>query len=354
MRASARAAIAFSVLGAVLSVDRVAEAADRRIVVAAAPGDPIGDRLEKELTALDIRADRVDDANHCARVVVGARLEEKHGWVAACSDGEMIRIFTRDASGNVRFRQVVAESPDAEEPTSRVALRAAEISRAILEHGAGDSDPPPTFITYDKSDTAGIERVAFPPAAGDASPTPRRDERTPPWLLSAGVSRLMGVDAGANALSAKVALRVARQAMLGARLDLPIGQGATAQYFTPTWGLVSTTMKPIVFGMTVDLPLVDASSRFVPTLGAGLGAVLLDVSAAPYGGSFTKEKDLLATAQANVGAGGSLRIYGPVRLAVDALIGTTLQRLTLSVGGDDVASWGQPFGAVAMRVEVTP
>lgn len=353
MRAGARAAIAFSVLGAVLSVDRVAEAAERRIVVAAAPGDPIGDRLEKELTALDIRTDRVDDANHCARVVVGARLQEKSGWVAACSDGEMIRIFTRDASGNVRFRQVVAESPDADEPASRVALRAAEISRAILEHGAGDADPPPTFVTYDKSETAGIDRVVLPPA-GDASSTPRRDERTPPWLLSAGVSRLMGVDVGANALSAKVALRVAKQAMLGARLDLPIGQGAAGQYFTPTWGLVSTTMKPIVLGMTVDLPLVDASSRFVPTLSAGLGAVMLDVSAAPYGGSFTKERDLLATAQANVGAGGSLRIYGPVRLAVDALIGTTLQRLTLSVGGDDVASWGQPFGALAMRIEVTP
>ena len=48
----------------------------------------------------------------------------------------------------------------------------------------------------------------------------------------------------------------------------------------------------------------------------------------------------------------SMRIVGPLRLAVDAMLGTTAQRMVVRDQGTHIAYWGQPFGTLAMRAEL--
>ena len=47
----------------------------------------------------------------------------------------------------------------------------------------------------------------------------------------------------------------------------------------------------------------------------------------------------------------SMRIAGPVRMAVDGVFGSTFSRLVVRTQGIDRAYWGAPFGALALRLE---
>jgi hypothetical protein len=253
---------------------------------------------------------------------------------------------------------IVRPDDDTSKAPDLVAIRAAEIARASLELPDTEPEPPPPAPTPSprppptwKTTTPGADVV--PPARLRApAPAPR----TPLLVLGTGLSALMGADATAPGLDLDVELRIIRYFALAAHTDIPLVSTSVTGPDT------TVKISPGVFGIGPIFPLADTDSFVVPRLGAGTGFVWLhsvaDGRSIIQPGNSQPSTTTIANTDTIYSpivygdAAVSLRVVGNFRLTLDALIGTTAHRMVVRDEGTHIAYWGQPFGRVAMRMEM--
>ena len=322
----------------------------RRVVVAGAEGDTIADGVQKELTALGFETVRVGALDGCARTAVAVAARDSEATAATCSDGDQIGIWVADA-GTLRLRDVVVVREEGDAARETTAVRAAEVTRATIAMRDAEEEaarPPPA--PQPKSQPQPLENVQED--RPEASSTPTRTSRAPTFLVSAGISGLLGVDASAAALSTKAEVGVFRHLTAAARLDYPLE--------SPELGAGSPlTVAPAFAGAGIGLPISGTDALIIPRFGAGVGVAWVTATR-PEGFSFTgvspvttpETSDSTASFAMYADAGLSLRLYRALRMTVDGVFGATTSRLVVRDQGVHAAYWGQPFGALALRLEL--
>jgi hypothetical protein len=329
--------------------------AARHVVVAGPADDPLAARVQKELTALGFNTVRIGGADGCSFQTLAQRVASANAGAAACSDGEQIGVWTLERAG-LRLREVVLGGSD-DHARDVAAVRAAEITRASVElreaedeaaaarAGLQEKEPPKWTST---------ERDRTP-----AKPKPTDERRTPLVVAGFGMSSLLGSDASAGTFGAQAEVGILRWMAITGRLEYPIEAHEINK------GGQNFEVSPGFSGAGVNLPLMNPSSFVIPRVGAGLGVAWINARA-PDRTSFVTNSDgsitpfvqqrggsdSTASPSAYLSAAVSLRIYGPLRLTADGLFGSTMSRMVVRSGSAHVAYWGQPFGALAVRMEI--
>jgi hypothetical protein len=339
-----------------------AAAPPRRVVVAGPDEDAVAKRMEKELAALGFETVRVGALGGCTRSAVVVAVEDSSAIAATCSDGDQVGIWIADG-GTLRLRDVVVVREDGESGRETTAVRAAEVTRATIamhdaEAESRPSQPPPApppkpvvqpqpegWETFDR---------------GTLAPKPsvrqvRSSRRAPLFLAGAGISTLIGVDANVASFSGQVEVGLGRYVTAAARIELPIERSTVSR---PS----NINVAPAFAGAGIGVPLVASDSFIIPRLGAGAGVVWLRATRLPpetfldsaSGIAIPADgiSDTTASFAMYSNAGLSMRIYRPLRLTVDGILGTTTSRLVVRDQGVHAAYWGTPFGALALRAEL--
>jgi hypothetical protein len=339
---------------------QAAAAPARRIVVAGREGDALTERVQKELAAMGVEVVRVEAGDGCSRSAVSSRVREAAAHAATCTDGDAVGVWIIEPAG-LRLRDViVARTPD-DEQRDMAALRAAETARASIDLLDQEAEakaqaaksappPPPSTVKPPASASPTADRPASAPAKKDI-------KRTPAFVAGVGLSTLMGADASVAAFSAEAEVGVTRWLAIAPRLELPVEDRDVA-------GAPSLKVRPGFTGIAALVPVMHPGSFVIPRFGAGVGAAWITADASPT--SFTRfEQDGSVNTFPTTTAGSdttwsfaaygtaalSMRIFGPVRMNVDGVFGSTMARLVVRTQGNDRAYWGAPFGALAIRLE---
>lgn len=338
------------------AVARAEPAPPARVVVAGPPDDAIAARTEQELRAVGFDPVRVDAADGCSRASVLAHMEEAHATAAACSDGSSIGVWTSDARG-ARIRDVVVARGTDTHDRDVAAVRAAEVVRASVE--LPDDPPPPARQEPSAATELPIEpRTAETVDLRTAKPAPTAPPTyTATFIGASGISALLGADAKVPAIDAKIDVGVSRYASLAFRFAYPTNAATATRETAAQLGSTTTSVvqvRPGIAGAGVDVPLARPSSFIVPRVGGGFALVWLQAQGvAVLGGPSSSPTSETATSPAMYAdATMSMRVYGPMRVALDGMIGATASRLVARANGTKVAYWGQPFGAFGAHVEV--
>lgn len=358
-----RNVFAFS-MTAVLSfaaADAVA-APTRKVIVAGKQGDALTDRVQKELGAMGFEVVRVEAGEGCSRSAVSSHVRDAAANAATCTDGDAIGVWIIEPAG-LRLRDViVARTPD-DAQRDMAAVRAAETARASMEavdqeaeakalSGAKPTPPPPSATP--------APTVANAPANADrpvGAPAKKDIRKTPVFVGGVGLSTLMGVDASVAAFSAEAEIGITRWLAIAPRLELPIEDRNLN-------GTPNVKVRPGFTGIAAVIPVLHPGAFVIPRFGAGLGGAWLNAEAQPASftrfeqdGSFntfptsTAGTDNTWSLAAYATAGLSMRLFGPIRMAVDGVFGSTFARLVVRTQGTDRAYWGAPFGTLALRIE---
>lgn len=357
--------VAGAVAGAALlfATTDAAAANTRRIVVGGRSEDSLTARVQKELTAMGFDVVRVDSAEGCSRSAVTERIRDAAAHAATCTDGDAIGVWIIEPTG-LRLRDVIVARASDDHERDNAAVRAAEIARASIELVDAEAEAktkpaatpapapapstPPRTVSWEK-------READRPAA---APPKAPAKRTPTFVAGVGLSTLMGVDASVAAFSGEAEIGVTRWLAIAPRIELPIEERDIS-------GAPSVKVRPGFTGIAVLFPVAHPGAFVIPRFGGGLGGAWVQAVASPT--SFTRfnqqgefetfttstgGSDTTWSLAAYTNAQLSMRIVGPVRMNVDGIFGTTMQRLVVKTQGVDRAYWGAPFGALALRLEV--
>jgi hypothetical protein len=335
----------------VLALCSVAHAGKTRVVVAGPENDAVSARLEKELTALGFDPVRVDEPTACSPAAMAAWIEEMHASGAACSDGKSVTVFVAAPSG-LKITDVVRPRPEDDAAPDVVAMRAAEVTRASIELSASEPEAAPP-AARPKAPPTWSNKVS--PRIDEALRDSREPAAVPRYLptfaASGGLSAVIGADVTSAAVDVEMDIRLLHRLALAARGAIPISRTrTTAQDAT-------IEMSSGLFGVGPLVALAPASSRFIPRIGGGVGVAWLNAkNVFPEGAATVRttigQTDDIMSPMTYLNAALSIRVGGPVRLVLDGLLGTTAHRMVVRAGGGELAYWGQPFGTLAMRVEL--
>jgi hypothetical protein len=332
-------------LATAVSAGSAKAAPPRRVIVAGPQDDTIAARVQKELTALGLETIRVDGLDSCARSAVVVAAQNASAIAATCSDGDQVGVWVAE-NGTLRLRDVVFFRDEGEPGRETTAVRAAEVTRATIamheaEEEARTNTPPPAPPPAplppppSSSDWDSFDRPPPKPAAL----TPPR--RAPAFLAGAGVSSLIGVDAGVPAFSGQAEIGIFRNFTATARLEYPLSTSEVGSE-------PSLRVAPAFAGGGIGIPLRTPDTFIIPRLGAGILAFdRIGNQVTTTGGS-----DSTASFAAYASAGLSMRIFGPLRFTVDGVFGSTTSRLVVRDRGVHMAYWGAPFGTLALRMEL--
>ena len=341
------------VLATAGSASSALAAGARRVIIAGPDDDTVAARVQSELTALGFETIRLGGLDGCARSAVVVAARDSEATAALCSDGDQVGVWVAEG-GTLRLRDVVVVREEGDPARETTAVRAAEVARATIamrdaEEETARAKPPPPKPRPQPQGWDKFDRDASVP-----STKPARVDRAPAFLLSTGVSALMGVDASAAAFSAKAELGVLRHITAAARLDYPIE--------SPDLGRGSPLhVAPAFAGAGIGIPLAGPDAFIIPRLGGGVGLAWINATR-PASQSFdptgsfvitTPEASDSTTSFAVHGEVGlSMRLYRALRMTVDGVFGSTTSRLVVRDRGTHAAYWGTPFGALALRLEV--
>jgi len=331
----------------------------RRVVVGGPQDDPIAARVHQELTALGFEAVRVGALDGCARSAVVVAAKDEGAIAATCSDGDQVGVWVSDGA-TLRLQDVIASHDEGEGARETTAVRAAEVTRAAIamreaeEEGAARKPPSPPASQRAPADVDGAVVPDVPPK----NPAPAKSERRTPIVVgSVGLSGLLGVDASVSALSAQIGVGILRNVAATARVELALEEHAFDRN-----GARDYRVAPSFVGAGVEVPLAAPTAFMIPRFGAGLGVAWISATEIGLAQTFepsgaqisttNRDSDSAASPAGYASAGLSMRLFGPMRFVVDGILGTTLHRLVARDEGDHVAYWGQPFGALALRLEV--
>ena len=338
-----------------------AEAAPaRKVVVAGKPGDALTDRVQKELGAMGFEVVLVDAGEGSSRSAVSGRVRDSAATAATCTDGDAIGVWIIEPAG-LRLRDViVARTPD-DAQRDMAAVRAAETARASIEAVDQEAEakamakpapPPPSATSSAPASNAppNADRPAVAPSKKDV-------KKTPVFVGGVGLSTLMGVDASVAAFSAEAEIGITRWLAIAPRLELPVEDRDLN-------GTPNVKVRPGFTGIAAVIPVMHPGAFVIPRFGAGLGGAWVNAEAQPttftrfeQDGSFntfptsTAGTDSTWSFAAYGTAALSMRLFGPIRMTVDGVFGSTLSRLVVRTQGTDRAYWGAPFGVLALRVE---
>ena len=328
----------------------------RRVVVAGSADDTIATRIQKELTALGFEPVRMGALDTCARSAVMIAARDSEAAAAMCSDGDQVGIWVADG-GTLRLRDVVVVHEEGDPSRETTAVRAAEVMRATLamrdaDEGAASAAPPPPSPASPAEDHPPVDRDTSERPA-PSTPAPPSANRAPTFLLSTGISGLFGVDASAAAFSAKTEIGLLRHLTAAARIEYPLGGAELA-------GRDSLAVAPAFVGAGFGVPIAGPDAFIIPRVGAGVGFAWVDATRRaetmvflPSGLTETAEaSDSVASFAFYADVGLSMRLYRALRLTADGVLGATSSRLVVRDRGVHAAYWGQPFGALSLRVEL--
>jgi hypothetical protein len=347
----ARVLLSVAALCATAGSASFADAAPRRVVVAGPPEDTIAARVQKELTALGFEAIRVGDLESCARGSVVAAAQDAFAMAATCSDGDQVGVWVVEG-GTLRLRDVVVVREEGDSGRETTAVRAAEVTRASLAMHETEDEPPPRAPVPPPVAAASVAPTSSP-TVDKPAPKPSVG-RAPKFLLGAGVSSLLGVDASVAAFSGQVEVGVLRHLTAAARIEYPIESSNAETTTTPI------RVAPGFAGAGIGIPILSADSLVIPRLGAGVGAAWVKATAGTRerfdstDSSFvsTFGSDITASFAMYASAGVSIRMYKLLRLTADGIIGSTTSRIVVRDQLTPVAYWGTPFGTLALRAEL--
>lgn len=347
------------------ALEDVARADDTvRVIIAGPKKDPIAMRLEKELVALGYAPIAVGALPDCTAPAVGDAVKNAGASAALCSNGERIAVWTDDGT-DVKLRDTVQVKGGASgQGTSvdTVAMQAAEVMRANIafrepEPVTPAEPPPPPSSSPPLTDPDWDEfnKDSRPPLDDG----PRRTAR---FGFSAGASVLASSGAALTGLSFGATYGLHRYVSIQAQAEVPV-TGTRANPLTserPTDNS-HTRITPGLVGVGVEIPFTKADSFFIPRLGASVGAAWIHASktAGVVPGSdgvplfnTTETSDTTAAPAAWITAAVSFRLVGPVRMAVNGLVGATAGEITVLNQGVAVAKWGLPIGSLGGRLEL--
>jgi hypothetical protein len=325
----------------------------RRVVVAGPADDTIATRVQKELTALGFETVRVGALDGCARSAVVVAARDNEATAATCSDGDQVGIWVAEG-GSLRLRDVVVVHEEGDPARETTAVRAAEVTRATIamhdaeEEAAQAKPPPPPPKPKPQTQPEGWETFDRPTPAPSAKPA--QTNRAPTFLLSTGISGLLGVDASAAAFSAKTEIGVLRHLTAAARLEYPLESPNLG-------GGTALSVAPAFAGAGVGVPLSGPDTFIIPRFGAGVGVAWVRATR-PAGlldfrlPTSSETSDSTASFAFYGDVGLSMRLYRALRLTADGVLGASTSRLVVRDRGTHVAYWGQPFGALALRLEL--
>ncbi len=333
---------------------RVAEAAPaRRVVVAGPEDDALAARVQKELTALGFETSRLGALDGCARSAVVVAARDLDAVAAACSDGDQVGVWVAEG-GTLRLRDVVVVLEEGDPGRETTAVRAAEVARATIamrdaEEEAARAKPAPPASLDQPGDWETFDQAP--------APTPPREKaanRAPTFLVAAGTSALMGVDATALAFSGKAEIGVLKHVTAGARIEYPLDTVAVG-------GGSALLVAPAFAGVGIGIPVTGPDAFLIPRFGAGFGLAWIKATrpasqsfdmSGPIFGTTRDVSDSTSAFAVQVDAGLSMRIYRSLRIAADGVLGSTTSRLVVRDRGANDANWGAPFGALALRLEL--
>jgi hypothetical protein len=260
--------------------------------------------------------------------------------ITASRGGVEVWIADR-VTGKTVLRELVV--PPEESVDEVVALRAVELLRAsLLELGL------PAAARGPVAPAPAVERL-LPPAPKPVPPPPRPQPPARPPAFTLGIGPALAASPGGIGPSALV--------RVGARLRLVSRIGADALLLLPTLPVTlegaegSADVSFALFGLGLDASLLPDESAWRSRVGLAGGLIHLRVvgaADAPFG----------ADAETRfLGAGlGRIDVLGRVTrglwLGAELAAGVTFQRVLVDFAGREAATWGQPFGVLALLVEI--
>jgi len=344
------------------------EGKPRKAVVAGPADDPLVSRVQKELTALGFETVRIGPADGCTFQALAPRVESAGAVAAACSDGEQVGVWALERPG-LRLREVVLGGSD-DHARDVAAVRAAEIMRAAVElkeqedneaavRGELAPRPPPTWKSERDREVAANDRPVTPTPPADGQDSSLVERKAPIVAAGVGMGALLGADASTGTFNAHAEVGILRWLAIAGRLDYPLETQELSR------GGQQFEVAPGFAGGGASLPLMSSSSFVIPRLGAGFGVSWINARApdrrsfvSNSDGSITEfvaqrgGSDMTASPVAYLSAAVSMRIYGPMRLTADGMLGSSVSRMVVRSSNTHIAYWGQPLGALSLRLEV--
>lgn len=219
-----------------------------------------------------------------------------------------------------------------------LAVRAVEILRARLVR-VGLAQPraaPP----------APVERTPPPPPPRPPPPPPVEAPRDPVLWFSVGPALQISAGGVSPVPSALLALRAtpSQRGSLFGFVTLPL----TSARVSSSEGFAD--LEPGLAGLAGQLQ--TAGDRWSLALGAGMGALWVDMvgdrASREYVGRTTRVTTLAGFGDVTL----CRRILDGVGVCSDLWFGSSMPRVVVRFVEHDVATWGRPFGVVALRAEI--
>jgi hypothetical protein len=298
-------------------------------IIFARRDDAIVTRLRHELSGMGLDPSVVVSDAPCVDERVSREMVARSTTIVLCVGDDGITLWGVDGSkATPRERVPWSDSPPS--PADLAIVQATESVRAqdLAQHADAKDQ---AFVT---SIAPEIDRLRPPPA------TRPRDE-TARATLRAGIGLFGDVGVGEPPMTTAelaVEARIHRRVLIAVTGVLPVSSSRVVD-------LVDVRAGALEVGPVI--PLTSPTSRFIPKLGVSTGFVALySTPLVPTGRAETLFSPMVA-ANASL----SLRLYGPVRLAVGGQIGSTLSQMVVRVDGD-AYRFGWSFYGLTSALEV--
>jgi hypothetical protein len=298
-------------------------------IVFAKREDAIVTRLRHELSGLGLEPAVIVADAPCSDPRVSREMMARSTTIVLCVDDDGITPWGLDgSSATPRERVSWSESPPSPADLAIVQVTEDVRAQALAQHAeAGDR----AFVT---SIAPEIDRLRPPPYV-------RPPDETARATLRAGIGLFGDVGVGEPPLTTAelaVEARIHRRVLIAVTGLLPLSSSRESDL---------ADIRAGAFEVGALVPLTMPTSRFIPKLGVSTGVVALYANPLEHVGRDETLFSPLVAANASL----SLRLYGPVRLAVGGQMGAMLSQMVVRVDGDQYR-FGWSFYSLTSALEV--
>ncbi len=324
-------------------VPRVADAAPERVLLLGRSDAPLGQRLERNLVAMQREVMTATTAL-CTRDVVVRLLDELPAPTAVCFDGDAISVW-RASDGKVVLVETFAIGGTDDRAEELAAARAV----LALRGDADAATPRSLTIVAGGTDAApGAATTTAPPPKDAVTPKLEgpKERSAPRSLVGLGPAVLASRDGAPFAISADAEIGITRVAAA-----VPWIMFAPAPIDVST-AAGSATYRPTTFGFGFLASFLPQSAILTPRLGAGYAMLWMHVAAGGANAPNVERssEDLVAPGVYGTFAT-SVRVTRSFRIVGEAVGMATTHEMVVRIAGVPAARWGGLIGALALRGE---
>ena len=349
IRLRRRAALGALLAAGVLLAATPVTAAPARVAVFTKDGASIGKRLERNLRSMHFETGLTASITLCSRDVVTRLMDEMKVDGALCADGDAIGVWTRQDERIVLKEMVVVQG--AEERTEEVDAAKAALALRGTEKSTGSGRGYTIMVGAGRAPPAPVGPVApdAPPAKDKPppQPAPPLNRNAPRAVFGIGPQLIASKDGSSVAINGEIEIGVSRYVAIVPWVSY-VPSSRTAE--RPEG---SASFRPTLFGFGFNVPLLPATSVFVPRLGCGYAMLWMHVTpetARAPAVLRSESEDLLAPVF-YVNAAASVGIASGFRIAGEGIFGTSSHDLVVRINRSAAAHWGVPLAGLALRGE---